>query len=70
MKNIEVQRTESYELGIWAGTESMEKHFREKAGKSFSLGQKQAANILLEIAEEIGEKAKQLRKDHDKKYPK
>lgn len=61
--------TKGYELGIVVAHEGLVASFKEKAGKAFALGQRNAADLLMETASDIEKTAKQLRADYWKKYP-
>jgi hypothetical protein len=67
-ETLEEAKTEAYELGRVSQIESMVYEWKEKAGKAFSLGQRNAADLLMETANDMEKTAKQMRADYMKKY--
>ncbi len=57
-------------LGEISGIEKMVYRFKKKAGEQFSIGQKKAAEITYEFAEELEKEQKSYREKFDRDYPK
>ena len=66
---IETLQGQAYEVGKIAGIEEMVRRFKKRSGEQFALGQKQAAALTFEFAEEMARLIPEYQATLKRNYP-